>query len=44
MALEAVIGFSNADIFLIQMKKSIEKSAAKEALIEAKKQFCVQER
>ena len=37
MALEAVVGFLNADIFLLQTKKSIEKSAAKETVSEAKK-------
>ena len=37
MALEAVVDFLNADIFLIQTKKSVEKSAGKEALSEAKK-------
>jgi hypothetical protein len=43
MPLEAVVGFLNADIFLIRTKKSTEKSAAKELLSEAKKRFCVQE-
>jgi len=37
MALEAVVDFLNADIFLIRTKKSIEKSAAKEALISREK-------
>ncbi len=44
MAREAVVGFLSADIFLIQTKKSMEKSVVKEALSEAKKRFCVQER
>jgi len=44
MALEAVVGFLNTELFLLQTKKSMEKSAVKEALSEAKKRFCVQER
>jgi hypothetical protein len=37
MALEADVDFLNADIFLLRTKKSMEKSAAKEALIRRKK-------
>jgi hypothetical protein len=37
MALEAVVGFLNADFFLIRTKKSIEKSAAKEVIIRREK-------
>ena len=33
MALEAVVDFLHADIFLLRTKQSMEKSAVKEALI-----------
>ena len=44
MPLEAVVGFLEAETFCYEWRKSMEKSAAKEALSEVKKQFCVQER